>query len=434
MKLTTRFVQGVLIGSIYTIFLAILDIQDVLVSAGLSNLVEQVIIFGMIIIGWIGVTIYLGGTSQHAGGHFEKLEVDIKGISAQTQTIFQTLNFEVVDQFQNARSELSQVQSILADAINKLIPSFTSMIEQARSQQDLALSIAQNNMHVSLNQEGDPEKTAVSIEDFVRETSETLSSFVESTINTSKVAMGLVDRMDEIIRQVNDIVAILGEIESIAQQTNLLALNASIEAARAGEAGRGFAVVADEVRNLSARTSHFSQQIRNHMERVHGSIQLAEESINSMASQDMNFALHSKQNVQEMMSEIQRMNGQMAQAADELARIATLVEVNANQAVTSLQFQDMATQLIDHTKKRFGEIERVMAILESVQFDTQQLEHPVIGGNLENDLERVEQCYLVIDMMKNTLDEAAGTIKKLQEEIHNPVKQQAVSSGDVELF
>ncbi len=434
MKLTTRFSYGISAGSIYTIILAILDGQDIFIHLGLSNFSEVIIIFGMLLIGWIGISFYIHQSGQHTDTHFEKLEIDIKDISSQTQTIFQILNFEVIEQFQNSRSELSQVQSILADAINKLIPSFTSMIEQARSQQNLALGIAQNNMHVKLNEAGMPEKTAVSIEDFVRETSETLSSFVESTINTSKVAMGLVDRMDEIIRQVNDIVSILSEIEAIAQQTNLLALNASIEAARAGEAGRGFAVVADEVRNLSGRTSHFSQQIRDHMERVHYSVQLAEESINAMASQDMNFALHSKQNVQEMMSEIQRMNMQMSGAADELAHIATLVELNANQAITSLQFQDMATQLIDHTKKRFGEIEQVLAVLENVHFDTNSIEQPVIGGDLESELERVEQCYFVIDKMKNTLDNASTTIKRLQEEIHNPVKQQAVSSGEVELF
>jgi methyl-accepting chemotaxis protein len=67
--------------------------------------------------------------------------------------------------------------------------------------------------------------------------------------------------VNDISKEMSEIVKIVGLIRDLANQTNLLALNAAIEAARAGDAGRGFAVVAAEVKSLAQESRNSAENI-----------------------------------------------------------------------------------------------------------------------------------------------------------------------------
>src|SRR5690606_23020746 len=195
------------------------------------------------------------------------------------------------EQCSAVKTELTQLEGILADAIAKLVDSFNSLHSHSVNQQNVVVAITRGELMDGRS------AGAVSLDRFIAETSETLRAFVDDMIENGQTAGALVERVGSIRAQVDRILSVLGEIEGISSQTNLLALNAAIEAARAGETGRGFAVVAEEVRALSDRTKDFSAQIREDMERMHSSIQETERSINKMAASDMDAALASKQRV-----------------------------------------------------------------------------------------------------------------------------------------
>jgi methyl-accepting chemotaxis protein len=335
-------------------------------------------------------------------------------VMAEGSAVFAALSQQFGGQFHEANVELRQTQDILADAIGKLIDSFTAINTDVRAQQELAMAMGQ-----MLSGAGGA-KDDVNFEQLMRETSETLTTFVDNTVHTSKIAMGLVDEMDDVNHQVGSILGILGEIEGISKQTNLLALNAAIEAARAGESGRGFAVVADEVRTLSLRTNHFSQLIRTHMDKVHGSLGTAEKSIHEMASLDMNFALQSKNSVHEMMKEIHKTNAKVEQNMVTLGKIAVGVEQNVSTAVTTLQFQDMTTQLIDHTRMRVQAMDAILVEIAAASAKGAD----EAGADARHYVARLDLCrQSVIDGVTAL---AAAKSKA--------VSQESMGTGDVELF
>jgi methyl-accepting chemotaxis protein len=298
------------------------------------------------------------------------------------------------EQADTAREELRRATGLLAEAIGGLVESFNDMAGQTRRQQELALLIMADE---STGQSG----VAAGFQAFVTSASATLQHFVDAVINASKSAVLLVEEMEKLNGHMDAVNGILEEIEAISKQTNLLALNAAIEAARAGEAGRGFAVVAYEVRNLSNRTGSFSRQIRERMVIMGDSVRGVEEVIHDMASHDMVVALNEKHRVDTTMVRLASMNERIDSSVEEMSRISTQVGEAVDRAVSSLQFQDLLSQLL-------GQVERRTTVLGDMA---------AAGG-------AASSSATVNDLVERARQVSA----------RNPVAQSSMSTGAVELF
>ena len=317
-------------------------------------------------------------------------------------------------QLDELKNEVDQINNILSNAIGGLISSFTGLQDQSNQQKEMVFELLANTSNDS--------ETSMDISSNAREATNTLQSFVSNVQKMSNQSMSLVNSLNEVREDYSKVLGLLDEMDAISGQTNLLALNAAIEAARAGEQGRGFAVVADEVRSLSQRSKSFSDQIRGQFMHTGDTIETAAELVGAMASTDMQMSMTSKDSLDTLITKYEQQNNDTCEKLNSVSTISDLLNNSVNQAVQSLQFEDIIIQLINHMDKRV----QAMCVLAKIPGDFQSS-----FAQVEDQEEQQKILDAAAEKISICLDEINKSIQDIE---NSPVSQASMVDGEVELF
>jgi methyl-accepting chemotaxis protein len=167
------------------------------------------------------------------------------------------------------------------------------------------------------------------VADAAEEMSSSFGRISEGTSEARQVTETAVHQVQSATEKVAELGTVAGQIgqvvesiTSISSQTNLLALNATIEAARAGEAGKGFAVVANEIKELAAQTSAATEEIKDRIEGIQGSVGGTVSTIEEISS---------------VINKVNEIVSRIAAHIDEQDQVAGQIAENVGQASIGIQ-------------------------------------------------------------------------------------------------
>ena len=181
-----------------------------------------------------------------------------------------------------------------------------------------------------------------------------------------------------------------------------------------GKLVSNFILISDGVRDLSQHTNDFSKQIREVVDKVSDSMTDTERTISNLAANDRTTAIKSNQHVRTILAELAAFNEAVANNAIELNLISTNVEQNVLVVISTLQFQDMSSQLIEHARLR-------MTALQEVANE--------MGKSAGSPSHR--EYLAQIAAYNRLLDKHVVSLNKQKA---NPVAQKDFGTGDIELF
>ena len=181
-----------------------------------------------------------------------------------------------------------------------------------------------------------------------------------------------------------------------------------------GKLVSNFILISDGVRELSQHTNDFSKQIRDVVEKTSNSRAAAERTLGNLAADDRAAAMQSNQHVRTIMADLAAFNEAVEKNAIDLNFISTNVEQNVLVVISSLQFQDMSSQLIEHARLRMTALQEVANEMGRGAGSPSRSEY----------LERIAAYNRLLDKHVVSLDKQKA----------NPVGQRDFGTGDIELF
>lgn len=361
--------------------------------------------------------VIIGVSRRSKTGHDKIVDTVVNTAEDFDNSFLRGFTTEMNKQITIIDSDLKQLQSILCDATGSLSDTVMSVDSDTGNQREALELLIKELMDATCLEQKTTREEESSIRRYSSLADDTVIFLLKQLHDVREASTPLSDSFKQMNEDFQEILTYLGDMTEINSQTNLLALNAAIEAARAGEAGRGFSVVADEVRSLSVKTDEFNQRIRKKIESTEDNLKRSSEYLTSATNVDIDESVAAKDAMMVLSKELSNMHGTVTQQSSHIEELSHSIQKLVRDGILSLQFEDIARQLIEHINDRVNIINTFVESLMEGYLEFSNTHTKEIRQDLKDALE---------DRLNKAKEELQGLSKAVQ--------QTNMNQGDVDLF
>lgn len=322
----------------------------------------------------------------------------IKKFTIELQTIMKNnkqKNDVIYQQAEKYVTELERLFTEVIPVIEKQVDVSKNHVEKEISTlaETFALMTEQIS-EISQNQMGDRDNL---VDSLLIDTKQLLQQVFKELNLLNDAEVSMVEEIRALSTHTEQLDTMAQEVRNVADHINLVALNAAIEAARAGEHGRGFAVVADEVRKLAQSSSETGSRISNTAVVINDAMRSTLIKVEATRNSDERSIVELEKHVENVLLEIKKTLESFKNSAEILTGNNTKIQTDIYQVITTLQFQDRVTQMLEHAQHNLQDLLTITINNQSIKL-TEKGQHLI---SVDTIMEKMELRYTMPEEVIN---------------------------------
>jgi len=294
------------------------------------------------------------------------------------------------------RGQTHQVESLLKDAIASLHEAFGSIHEA--SDQQVKIMTAMMTEVVGTNDDANIFQKA-------ENASEILTGLVDTLLLSSKNNLRALTAMDGLHSD-------LQKLADLDQEQEALMIQLC-------ECGKAEQVDVDKMCQVSEQLLEKQYAQSKFTKKTMAKFKKTHQLIDKVASKDMDEVFSSKDKVEEILNHFFQINELVTSTRVQVNQVNADMRKHLGSAIRALQFEDISTQSLGHTDRHLGRMAGMIAILTD---GLKSLDQP--GITIETYVAGIAVIHSAMSAYHHTL----------QLEGSNPVSQESMDEGDIDLF